>query len=118
MVPVSVSAAQTRLAGNHARAIPAVAHVGLPPFILHTGDHVTTVLAQWLNDEGWKLDWSAQSGVSGRLRDLVSDADYTFTPSNVNDLLRTVLAGYGFSADVDSSAQRRIVVRNDNNVTE
>lgn len=92
---------------------------GIPTFVLHQGDHIQAKLDAWLKPQGWHLDWSATAGTPGRLRDLVSDEDYNLHPSSVGDLLQTLLAGYGFAADIDSSALiRRIVVRNDNNQTE
>ena len=92
---------------------------GLPSFVLHQGDHIRAKLDAWLTPQGWHLDWSAGAGAPGRLRDLVSDEDYVLNPTSVNDLLQTLLAGYGFAADVDSSPLiHRIVVRNDSNVTE
>ena len=92
---------------------------GIPTFVLRQGDHIQAKLDAWLKPQGWHLDWSATAGTPGRLRDLVSDEDYNLHPSSVGDLLQTLLAGYGFAADIDSSALiRRIVVRNDNNQTE
>lgn len=97
----------------------AVVPAATPAFVLHQGDHIRAALDAWLKPQGWHLDWSAGGGTPGRLRDLVADEDYTLHPTSVGDLLQTLLAGYGFAADVDSSPLiRRIVVRNDSNVTE
>jgi hypothetical protein len=96
-----------------------VANQGMTPFVLHQGEHIQAALDVWLKSQGWHLDWSAGDGTPGHLRDLVSDEDYSLTPKSVDDLLQTLLAGYGLAADVDSSPLiRRVVVRNDNNITE
>lgn len=96
-----------------------LANQGMAPFVLHQGEHIQAALDVWLKSQGWHLDWSAGDGTPGHLRDLVSDEDYSLTPKSVDDLLQTLLAGYGLAADVDSSPLiRRVVVRNDNNITD
>jgi len=116
---VAVFPSKPLLAAPLAVPAPVAASNGIPPFVLHQGEHIRAALAAWLKPQGWHLDWSAGNGTPGRLRDLVSDEDYSLTPTSVEDLLQTLLAGYGLAADVDSSPLiRRVVVRNDNNTTE
>lgn len=121
VVPVVVSTPAPGSAPPALAPAPVIsaAATGMPPFVLHQGDHIQEVLGKWLKVQGWRLDWTAGSGTPGRLRDLVSDEDYNLTPVSVDDLLRTLLAGYGYAADVDASPLiHRIVVRNDTNVSE
>lgn len=109
--PVAASAAP---AANTAAPKPTPA---LAPFSVRAGDDLTLALAAWCKAAGWHFDWQAQSATPGRLRHFIAEADWATQPASVQDLLRRALVGLGVRAQVLDAA-KRIVVRNDNNLSE
>jgi len=87
---------------------------GMPVFAVGVGNSLRDSLADYLQSQGWRLAWRAESTTPGRVRDFRIEEGMSYTPASISDLLQFTLAGRGLTAVVSKSSNT-VLIENDRN---
>jgi len=108
--PIESEAPQHHEAQTVSTSVAPSGYLSLTP-----GHRLSNQLSEWLNQQGYTLNWEASGSTPGRIRDVIIDNQWSATSEGIHEVLTKVLAPFGFVANVIES-QKVIVVRNHSSI--